>query len=190
VCGRPGIDDPQHGQHLPFTLVAPSWSQFRGEPTHSGTNPHETLIGVGNVSTLVQAWTGTTVGSVESSPAVANGVTYVGSDDHRLYAFDAATGAPLWIADTGPLGSTLANADRGSLRGAQSPVGTAELPFSYDLPSLDGRGRTDALPSPVPHPAQAGRLGRRPIWHRMLDGRRDHRALLRSRSGRTSGRLD
>ena len=46
-----------------------------------------------------------------SSPAVANGVVYVGSDDHKLYAFSAAgtTGcsgnpkscAPLWTATTG-----------------------------------------------------------------------------------------
>ena len=46
-----------------------------------------------------------------SSPAVANGVVYVGSDDHKLYAFDAAgtrncsgtpkTCQPLWTATTG-----------------------------------------------------------------------------------------
>jgi outer membrane protein assembly factor BamB len=48
---------------------------------------------------------------VRSSPAVANGVVYVGSDDHRLYAFDAAgtincsstpkTCTPLFSADVG-----------------------------------------------------------------------------------------
>ena len=81
-----------------FTLAPPSWSQFRREPTHSGTNPNESLIGVGNVATLAQAWTGTTAGDVESSPAVANGVAYVGSDDHKLYAYDAVTGAPMWNA--------------------------------------------------------------------------------------------
>jgi outer membrane protein assembly factor BamB len=31
-----------------------------------------------------------------SSPAVANGVVYVGSDDHNLYALNATTGAYLW----------------------------------------------------------------------------------------------
>ena len=45
------------------------------------------------------------------SPAVANGVVFVGSDDHKLYAFDAAgttscsgtpkTCTPLWTATTG-----------------------------------------------------------------------------------------
>ena len=48
---------------------------------------------------------------MQSSPAVANGVVYVGSDDTNLYAFDAAgvtgcggtpkTCTPLLAADTG-----------------------------------------------------------------------------------------
>jgi outer membrane protein assembly factor BamB len=33
---------------------------------------------------------------VESSPAVANGVVYVGSDDDNVYALNARTGAKLW----------------------------------------------------------------------------------------------
>jgi outer membrane protein assembly factor BamB len=31
-----------------------------------------------------------------SSPAVANGVVYVGSLNHNVYALDARTGAKLW----------------------------------------------------------------------------------------------
>jgi outer membrane protein assembly factor BamB len=38
---------------------------------------------------------------VFSSPAVANGVVYVGSDDHNVYAFNATTGAKLWDYTTG-----------------------------------------------------------------------------------------
>ena len=38
-------------------------------------------------------WTGLTGGAVRSSPAVANGIVYVGSDDHKLYAFDATGGS-------------------------------------------------------------------------------------------------
>jgi len=30
---------------------------------------------------------------VQSSPAVANGVVYVGSDDYKVYALNASTGA-------------------------------------------------------------------------------------------------
>ena len=36
-----------------------------------------------------------------SSPAVANGVVYVGSDDHNVYALNATTGAKLWNYTTG-----------------------------------------------------------------------------------------
>jgi eukaryotic-like serine/threonine-protein kinase len=35
-------------------------------------------------------------GTVSSSPAVANGVVYVGSHAGSIWAFDAATGARLW----------------------------------------------------------------------------------------------
>ena len=50
-------------------------------------------------------WIGA-VTTVESSPAVSGGVVYVGSDDNKLYAFDAdgcgaATCEPLWTAATG-----------------------------------------------------------------------------------------
>ena len=39
-------------------------------------------------------WRYTTGGSVESTPAVADGVVYVGSADQHLYALDAASGEP------------------------------------------------------------------------------------------------
>src|SRR5438132_5719617 len=46
-------------------------------------------------------WATPTGGNVFSSPAVAAGVVYAGSEDHSLYALDAATGAVLWTAPTG-----------------------------------------------------------------------------------------
>ena len=36
-----------------------------------------------------------------SSPAVANGVVYVGSADHNVYALNAGTGAKLWSYTAG-----------------------------------------------------------------------------------------
>ena len=36
-----------------------------------------------------------------SSPAVANGVVYVGSLDNNVYALNASTGAKLWSYTTG-----------------------------------------------------------------------------------------
>ena len=40
---------------------------------------------------------------VDSSPAVANGVVYVGSDDRNVYALNASTGAKLWSYTTGDI---------------------------------------------------------------------------------------
>jgi outer membrane protein assembly factor BamB len=38
---------------------------------------------------------------VLSSPALANGVVYIGSEDDSVYALNAATGAKLWSYKTG-----------------------------------------------------------------------------------------
>ena len=48
-----------------------------------------------------QRWTYTTGNNVDSSPAVAGGTVYVGSDDHKVYALDAATGHVRWTYTTG-----------------------------------------------------------------------------------------
>ena len=45
-------------------------------------------------------WTYTTGGSVESSPVVANGALYVGSEDGYLYAINAYTGSLIWCYNT------------------------------------------------------------------------------------------
>jgi hypothetical protein len=37
---------------------------------------------------------------VESSPAVANGIVYVGSDDNNLYALNASAGTTIWTYGT------------------------------------------------------------------------------------------
>jgi hypothetical protein len=36
-------------------------------------------------------WSWLTAGAIDSSPRVANGMVYVGSDDGRVYAFEALT---------------------------------------------------------------------------------------------------
>jgi eukaryotic-like serine/threonine-protein kinase len=49
----------------------------------------------------MEKWTATRGSAVDSSPAVANGVVYVGSTDGNLYAFNASTGATKWTATAG-----------------------------------------------------------------------------------------
>ena len=41
----------------------------------------------------LKLWNFTTGNSVESSPAVVDGVVYVGSEDGKIYALNAANGA-------------------------------------------------------------------------------------------------
>src|SRR6266496_5705672 len=62
----------------PSGASAGDWPQFRHDLSHSGTNPDEATIGVGNVAGLQTMFTGATGSLVESSPAMANGVVYVG----------------------------------------------------------------------------------------------------------------
>ena len=57
-----------------------------------------------DATTGTSLWTFATGGGVLSSPAVANGVFYVGSDDGNLYALDASTGTLLWSDAIGGFG--------------------------------------------------------------------------------------
>ena len=81
---------------------------FGFDPQHTHVNPYERVLNPTNVSRLVSLWTASTGDSIESSPAVANGVVYVGSWDGKLYAFPASgcgypSCSPLWTASTGNL---------------------------------------------------------------------------------------
>jgi outer membrane protein assembly factor BamB len=57
--------------------------------------PTGTAVAIADGSLI---WT-TVVGGVDSSPVVAKGVVYVGSDDGNIYALDASTGVYLWVRD-------------------------------------------------------------------------------------------
>jgi outer membrane protein assembly factor BamB len=76
------------------------WRQFhntasrRGLTNHSGiTRTESKHLGV--------AWNMSTGGTVKSSPVIANGILYIGSDDGKLWAINASTGAEVWSASTG-----------------------------------------------------------------------------------------
>ncbi len=73
------------------------WTQFLRDNMQR-YNPYETVLSVNSVGGLKPKWTFTTIGS---SPAVANGVVYIGSYDHNVYALNASTGAKLWSYTTG-----------------------------------------------------------------------------------------
>ncbi len=69
---------------------------FRADPCHSGINDDG---GITPIDALV--WMNTSGDRVYSSPAVVDGVVYIGSDDHTVYAFDAETGTEVWTFETG-----------------------------------------------------------------------------------------
>ena len=54
-----------------------------------------------NAKTGAKLWSYVTRKYVFSSPAVANGVVYVGSEDSNVYALNANTGVKLWNYSTG-----------------------------------------------------------------------------------------
>jgi len=91
-------------------LVSVAWGQKNGwsefhRPDMVRWNTSEKVLNGKTVPNLVLLWsysTGGTGGYLwTSSPAVANGMVYVGSDDYNVYALNAKTGAKLWSYATG-----------------------------------------------------------------------------------------
>lgn len=74
-----------------------AWRIFRGNPRQTGVAssplPKE----------LKLLWQFATKDGIESAPAVADGVVYVGSLDEHLYAIDLAGGKEKWKAKLGPI---------------------------------------------------------------------------------------
>ncbi len=66
---------------------------------HSGFNRFETKLSSKNVGNLTQLWAAQVGvgGFLYASPVVCNGKVFIGGGDGRMYAFDAATGATLWV---------------------------------------------------------------------------------------------
>jgi outer membrane protein assembly factor BamB len=71
------------------TTPVSNWPMWRADATHSST----AQVGPSN---FTLAWNFTTKGSVISSPSVADGIVYVGSQDKNIYALGAWSGNLLW----------------------------------------------------------------------------------------------
>ena len=78
------------------------WTQFHRDNMQRW-NPYETVLGANNTGSLGLKWASPlgNESNESSSPAVANGVVYVGSSDGNVYALDASSGAKLWSYATG-----------------------------------------------------------------------------------------
>jgi outer membrane protein assembly factor BamB len=67
-----------------------NWPQFRFNQNHTGVNSSETTINASNIAFVTLDWAAQLGTLVDfSSPAVVNGVAYIGSDDGRLWAYPA-----------------------------------------------------------------------------------------------------
>jgi outer membrane protein assembly factor BamB len=85
--------------NITATTSSPAdWTQFLRDNMQRW-NPYETAIGINNAKNLQLKWKnpiGVSNSFVPSSPAVANGVVYYGSENGKLYAINADTGSGLW----------------------------------------------------------------------------------------------
>ncbi len=84
-----------------YTTTLVDFPMFGFNAHHTRYNSQEHLISPANVARLVRAWSASTGDSISSSPAVVNGIVYVGSHDGKLHALEAATGQVRWTATTG-----------------------------------------------------------------------------------------
>jgi len=92
----------------PAATTSPPYAPMFGfNLQHTRFNPDEHTLTTTNVSRLVQDWKAGTNGSIYSSPVVANGIVYVGSDDHSLHAFKADTGTSAWAPNVGGTGGQI-----------------------------------------------------------------------------------
>jgi outer membrane protein assembly factor BamB len=105
-------------------LVRANWKQFRFDVHGTGANPYENVLSPNNVRSLQLKWIYNTGSSVFSSPALANGVVYIGSDDSNIYALDADTGAKLWSYATGGEADTSPAVENGIVYAGGGDYGT------------------------------------------------------------------
>ena len=88
---------------VPLT-VRTDWTSAGFDATRGGWNVFENLVDSTNVSTLTEGWSAATGNAGHTSPAVAGGSVYVGSENGKLYAFNAncsANCSPRWTGTTG-----------------------------------------------------------------------------------------
>jgi subtilisin family serine protease len=79
------------------TRTAAGWSQYQNNPAHSGATPAAVAP-----RSLTRAWAvDTGPGITFSSPVIADGRVFVGTNDGQLQARDVVTGALRWSRDVG-----------------------------------------------------------------------------------------
>ena len=67
------------------------WRGFRHDPNHSGYTSGNSVT-----NSSLPLWNFTTLAPVQSSPAVVDGLVFVGSRDYNIYCVNASTGQAVW----------------------------------------------------------------------------------------------
>jgi outer membrane protein assembly factor BamB len=81
------------------------WPLFRG-------NPHQTGVAVSTLPAKLEVlWTFSTKDAIEGTPAIADGVVFVGSFDKYLHAIDLITGKEKWRYEVGEVKTPVAVRD-------------------------------------------------------------------------------
>ena len=87
-----------------FLDITNNWSEGAQGPTRIAFEAHDEilhdLLHVSANQFVEQAWYTSTGSPVESSPAIANGIAYVGNDAGTLSAIQTSNGAPAWTYNT------------------------------------------------------------------------------------------
>jgi outer membrane protein assembly factor BamB len=81
-------------------LVRTDWAKYNFDLSNTGFNPYENVLSLDTVGNLALDWKYAAHINL-SLPAVVNGVVYVGSQDHNVYALNASTGVLIWKYLTG-----------------------------------------------------------------------------------------
>ncbi len=134
-------------------------AMFRGGPTHLGQYTAAAAPTLARV-----AWKFKTGARVVSSPAVVGNVVYVGSNDHNLYAINAADGTQKWkFATKAPVNSSPAvvggvvyfGSVDGKFYALDAATGTQKWSFAtggerrFTAPGIHGiTPRTEMMPDP------------------------------------------
>ena len=83
-----------------------SWPMFHLSLDRTGFNRHETILSPSTVGGLTLKWSSPLSDGCSGSPAVANGMVYIGDFSGTLSALDSETGAPRWTEVVGSTGTS------------------------------------------------------------------------------------
>ena len=136
---QPGVALYTDVTDMEFQQSADSWPMFRHNLNHTGYSTSE----VPDEPSV--HWTFQAVDGFESSPVVAYGMVFIGSDDHNVYALKEDTGETIWNFTTGRhVGTTPAVSDGKVFVGSDDGRFYALDAFNgspiwiFDRPSIEG----------------------------------------------------